>query len=166
MHVIIRAETTNPWGTANMKIRVLHFVAIILTALALIPAGAHLLEYPNKIGLDRDQYMTVQQIYRGWAFAGIVLIGAMIANALVAIMARTRRGPALCAAAAALFIAIGLAIFFTWTFPANQTTSNWTVAPADWSVLRSQWEYAHAANAVATLLALCSATLAALLPTR
>jgi hypothetical protein len=149
-----------------MKIRVLHFVAIILTALALIPAGAHVLELPNKIGLDRDQYMTVQQIYRGWALAGIVLIAAMIANAVVAIATRPRKGPTLCAAAAAVFIAIGLAIFFTWTFPANQATSNWTVAPADWSDLRRQWEYAHAANAVANLLALCSATLAALLPTR
>ncbi len=149
-----------------MKIRVLHFIAIILTALALVPSGAHLLELPNKIGLDRDHYMIVQQIYRGWAFAGIILIGAMAANALVAIATRSTKGPALCAAAAALLIAIGLGIFFIWTFPANQATSNWTLAPADLSVLRQQWEYAHAATAVTNLLALCSATLAAVLPRR
>jgi hypothetical protein len=51
----------------KMKVRILQFTAIILTALALVPAGAHVLELPNKIGLDRDHYMIVQQIYRGWA---------------------------------------------------------------------------------------------------
>ena len=36
----------------------------ILTALALVPAGAHLFELPNKIGLAQDQYFIVQSIYR------------------------------------------------------------------------------------------------------
>jgi hypothetical protein len=55
-----------------------------------------------------------------------------------------------------------LAIFFTWTWPANQATSNWTAVPENWRELRTQWEYAHAANAVLTFLALCAVTLAAL----
>ncbi|HEV8657074.1 MAG TPA: hypothetical protein VGS96_00470 [Thermoanaerobaculia bacterium] len=37
---------------------------------------AHLFELPNKIGLSRDDYPTVQQIYRGWALAGILVLGA------------------------------------------------------------------------------------------
>jgi hypothetical protein len=45
--------------------RTLQFVAIVLTALGLVPGGAHLLEMTKKMSLDRDQYMTVQQIYRG-----------------------------------------------------------------------------------------------------
>jgi predicted small integral membrane protein len=151
---------------AIMTPRVPQFIAIILTALALVPAGAHVLELPNKIGLGRDDYMVVQQIYRGWAFAGIILIGALISNGFVAVLMRHRKAPAMCAAAAALLIGTGLAIFFTWTFPANQATANWTVAPADWSVLRRQWESAHAANAAATFLALCCAVLAALIPAR
>jgi hypothetical protein len=147
----------------KMKVRILQFTAIILTALALVPAGAHVLELPNKIGLDRDHYMIVQQIYRGWAFTGVILIGAAIANGLLAILIFAQKGPAICAGAAAMLICVGLGIFFIWTFPANQATDNWTVAPANWSDLRHHWEYAHAANAVATLLALCAAVWGALL---
>ena len=42
------------------------------TALAWIPAGAHLFELPNKINLLRDADLTVQGIYAGWAWFGIV----------------------------------------------------------------------------------------------
>jgi hypothetical protein len=41
----------------------------VLTALALVPAGAHLFELPNKIGLSQDRYFIVQSIYRGWALS-------------------------------------------------------------------------------------------------
>jgi hypothetical protein len=33
-------------------LRLVQFLAIVLTALSLVPAGAHLAELPNKIGLD------------------------------------------------------------------------------------------------------------------
>jgi hypothetical protein len=56
-----------------------------------------------------------------------------------------------------------LAIFFAWTYPANQATADWTAIPADWAELRRQWEYSHATNAILTFLALCSATLAVVL---
>jgi hypothetical protein len=56
-------------------------------------------------------------------------------------------------------------VFFTWTYPANQATADWTVVPDDWRELRRHWEYAHAANAVLTFLALCAATLSTV-PTR
>jgi hypothetical protein len=56
-----------------------------------------------------------------------------------------------------------LAVFFTWTYPANQATSNWTAIPPDWEALRTRWEYSHAVNAVITFAALCAITLSALL---
>jgi hypothetical protein len=62
-----------------------------------------------------------------------------------------------------VLVALTLAVFFTWTYPANQETANWTVAPENWQALRTQWEYAHATNAVLTFVALCSVTLAAVL---
>lgn len=43
---------------------VFRFLGLLFTALAFAPAAAHLLELPNKIGLSRDDYLTVQQIYR------------------------------------------------------------------------------------------------------
>jgi hypothetical protein len=136
----------------------LRFAAVLLTALALVPAGAHLLELPHKIGLARDDYFVVQAIYRGWALLGIVSIGAILANLLLAAALRKRGEPARLPFVAGLLLVLGLAIFFGWTYPANQATANWTVAPPDWASLRSAWEWSHAANAVVTLAALCLTT--------
>jgi hypothetical protein len=61
---------------------------------------------------------------------------------------------------AALCLVAFFTIFFTWTFPANQATANWTVLPDDRSRLRATWEHSHAANAVVMLIAFCSMTLA------
>ena len=139
-----------------MGLRVAQFLAIVLTALALVPAGAHLFELPNKIGLPEHDYFVVQNIYRGWALFGIVLFGALAANLALAVLVRRQRAPFWLVVAAFLLVAATLAIFFTWTYPANQATSNWTVVPANWQELRSRWEYAHATNAALTFLALCA----------
>jgi Domain of unknown function (DUF1772) len=149
-----------------MGLRVAQFLAIVFTALALVPAGAHLLELPNKIGLPQDDYFVVQGIYRGWALFGIVLFGALGANVVLAILARRQRAPFWLALSAFLLVAAILVIFFIWTDPANQATSNWTVVPENWQELRRQWEYAHATNAVLTFLALCAVTLSVLLTRR
>jgi hypothetical protein len=145
-----------------MMLRIVAFLAPVLTALALVPGGAHLLALPNKIGLGEAEYFAVQQIYRGWALLGIVLFGALAANLAHALLLRGRGLPFVLALAAFLLIAATLAIFFVWTFPTNQATENWTIAPADWRALRAQWEWSHAANAVLTFLALCAATAASL----
>jgi hypothetical protein len=146
-----------------MGLRIAQFLAIVLTALALVPAGAHLFELPNKIGLAQDAYFVVQSIYRGWALFGIVLFGALGANLALTLMVRHRRGAFWLALLAFLLVAATLLVFFTWTYPANQATSNWTEVPADWQELRLQWEYAHAANAILTFIALCAVTLSTLL---
>ena len=109
--------------------RALKFLAIVLTALALVPGGAHFFSLPNKITLSESNYFVVQNIYRGWALFGIVLFGALVAN---------------------------LVIFFAFTFPANQATNNWTEVPADWQQLRWQWEVSHAVNAVIAFVGFCS----------
>lgn len=142
--------------------RPLAFAAVALTALALVPAGAHLFALPNKIGLVQGDYFIVQSIYRGWAWFGIVLFGALAAD-LALMVALRGTGTAFALAAAALAaMALTLVIFFAWTFPANQATSNWTIVPADWQALRQQWEYAHAAGAVLTFASLCALILAVL----
>lgn len=146
-----------------MGTRAAQFLAIVLTALALVPAGAHLFELPNKIGLAQESYFIVQNIYRGWALFGIVLFGALAANLWLTILLRRRGAAFWLALAGFLLVALTLLIFFTWTFPANQATANWTLAPDNWQALRTQWEYAHATNAILTFLALCSVTLAALI---
>jgi hypothetical protein len=146
-----------------MGLRIAQFLAIVLTALALVPAGAHLFELPNKIGLPQDAYFIVQSIYRGWALFGIVLFGALAANLALTLLVRHRRGAFWLALLAFLLVAATLAVFFTWTYPANQATANWTEVPANWQELRLQWEYAHATNAVLTFVALCAVTLSTLM---
>jgi hypothetical protein len=145
-----------------MSLRLAQFFTIILIALALVPAGAHLFELPNKVALPQDQYFVVQGIYRGWALFGIVLFAALAASLVLAVLLRGRGAAFWLALGAFALIAATLAIFFVWTFPANQATNNWTAVPADWMALRTQWEFAHATNAILTFVALCLATLSVL----
>jgi hypothetical protein len=145
-----------------MSLRVIQFLAVVLTALALIPAGAHLFQLPNKIDLPQDAYFTVQGVYAGWAWFGIVDFAALIMNAVMAVKLRRRSLAFTFALTAALCFVVFFAIFFIWTFPANQATANWTTVPDAWNALRRQWEYSHAVNAVVMLVAFCSVILSVL----
>ena len=133
----------------------LRFAAIVLTALALIPGGAHLFAMANKLPMAASEYFAAQQAYRGWALFAIPLFGAVAANLALGTALWRRDQRAWPAFAAAALILATLAIFFAWTYPANQATQNWTVMPEPWETLRRQWEYSHAVNAVLTFAALC-----------
>ena len=104
----------------------------------------------------------MQQIYAGWALFGIVLFGALTVNLALAIVLRGDRPAFHFATIGFLAVVANLAIFFTWTFPANQATANWTEVPPNWETLRTQWEYSHAVNALVTFVGFLSVTLAAL----
>ena len=90
-------------------------------------------------------------------FASVVRMSKMCGTDVPAWMARLFDGLEDHPASRQL-IAATLAIFFVWTYPANQATANWTVPTPNWQALRTQWEYAHAVNAVLTFLALCLLT--------
>jgi sulfite exporter TauE/SafE len=145
-----------------MTLKALQFLAVVLTALALVAPGAHLFALPNKIGLPQEQYFTVQAIYHGWALLGVILIGALLADLGLAVRQRDQRVPFLLALMAVVLMAASLLVFFTWTYPANQATANWTVAPETWQALRRQWEFAHATSALLQFLSLCSIVLSVL----
>jgi hypothetical protein len=145
-----------------MSLRVTQFLAAILIALALVPAGAHLFVLPNKIGLPQDQYFVVQNIYRGWNLFAFVLIPAVIVNFVLAFMVRANPFASAMAFLAGACMIATLLIFFIWVEPANRATDYWTTIPVNWQALRQQWEYGHAANALVTFVAFCSVTLAAL----
>jgi hypothetical protein len=138
------------------------FLSLMFAALAFAPAAAHLLELPNKIGLSPEDYLTVQQIYRGWALLGVVVIGALVSTAAYVVVIRKQRKPFMLAVIAILCLAGTQALFWTFTFPANQLTANWTVLPDDWAVLRRQWEYSHATSAFLNLAALVALILSVL----
>ena len=153
-----------PGGTTcEVVVKLLQFVAMVLTALTLVPSGAHLFALPNKVSLSESDYFIAQSAYRGWALLGIVLIGAAIANLALALLIRAQRAPAIFALISGLCLVTTLVIFFAFTFPANQATNNWTQIPPDWEQLRWRWELSHAVNAVITFFAFCSLTISLLL---
>lgn len=145
-----------------MILKTTRFIALLFTALALGPALAHLFELPNKIGLPRDEYIAVQQIYRGWAMLGTVEIVSLLVVSALAVTVRTRRTSFVWSLSAALCIAAALVVFFAFTLPVNQQTSNWTDAPANWQQLRVQWEYSHATRALLYLVAFATLVLSVL----
>lgn len=145
-----------------MAVKIFQFLSIVLAALCLVPSGAHLLELPNKIGLETETYRTVRQLYQGWALSGIVLVGAIASTALLAYLSQPQGAPALLALAAFAFLVATLVSFFVFILPVNQATENWTVLPANWTELRPRWEYAHAANAGLNFFALVCVVLSAL----
>lgn len=145
-----------------MPLNTIRFIALLFTALALAPALAHLLELPNKIGLSKDDYLTVQQIYRGWALLGFVVAGALLSNLVLAVSVRNKPRAFVFTLIAFFCIVATQVVFWTFTYPANAATANWTILPANWQDLRTQWEYSHAASAVLNLIALVSLILSML----
>lgn len=144
--------------------QIVHFALILCVAIITAAGWAHLLALPNKIGMSREHYLIAQQIYRGWALLGVVEFGALALAAVLAWLYRDSGAPFLLALVAVACISLGLVIFFWFTFPANQATHNWTMLPPDWQILRTRWEYSHAAGAILEFVALAALVLAALLP--
>jgi hypothetical protein len=132
----------------EMVTQFIQWLALFFMAAAIIPAGAHLAELPNKIALGQAEYLVVQQIYAGWSLFGIAIIGAILTSLAFTIALIWNARPYAFALAAFLLAVANIAIFFIWTFPTNKATQNWTVTPENWEALRSQWEYSHAANAL------------------
>ncbi len=145
-----------------MGLHVVHFLSLLLVAVALGAALAHLLALPNKIHLSREDYLVVQQIYRGWALLGIADIGALLSTFVLAVMSRREPRSFIWVVVALVCIVGALVVFFTLTYPANQQTNNWTALPANWQALRRQWEYSHAVGACLYLVALISLILSVL----
>lgn len=136
------------------------FACMLFVALAWGPSAGHLLELPNKMRLGREEYRTVQQIYRGWQWLGIVVLGALVSSGAFAWAARGSAWFAF--ALVALLCLLGTQVlFWTVTFPANRATEDWRVLPDGWTELRRRWEYAHALSAGLNLLAFLALLMAA-----
>jgi hypothetical protein len=146
-----------------VALNTLRFISVILTALMLAPAMAHLLELLHKIHLSREEYLTVQQIYRGWSLLGIVVAGALLSTFMLTILVRKQRPAVNLTLAGLLCMVAAQAMFWIFTYPANQATNNWTVLPANWLDLPWQWEYSHATGAGLNLIALIMLVLSVLI---
>jgi hypothetical protein len=139
------------------------FGAVVFCGLALVPGAAHAMELPNKIHMARDEYLVAQKLYRGWQRVAPLVILALAFTAALAWQARAA-GSAVLAASLIAFLCIAAtqAVFWTFTFPVNRATRNWTEAPDGWEALRRNWEYSHAASAALNFVAFVAAVLASL----
>jgi hypothetical protein len=127
----------------TMTLRTVCFLSLLFAAFALVPAGAHLAELVNKMRMDATEYQTVQQIYRGWELFGVVVLG-VLGSTLALTMGLRGHPTAFTPALVAFLCIIGTqVVFWTFTFPVNRVTVNWTVLPDHWAELRARWEYSH-----------------------
>jgi hypothetical protein len=138
-------------------------IALLSTAIALGAALAHLFELPNKIQLSRDDYFVVQSIYSGWDRLAFVLAVQLIAIVAVIVLSQNDRDVRIFGWIALVCLAAAQALFWTFTYPANVATDNWTTIPVNWQTLRQRWEYSHAAGAICQLGSMISLVLAALM---
>jgi len=145
-------------------------ISILLVALAMAPAVAHLLEFPGKRRLTKADYLTVQPIYYpGFTIAGGVgEVGGLIS--VFAILLLTPRGtPAFWLRLVALLAMLGMqGVFWIFTQPVNkfwlQSTNLGSFGatlfgvgsgtdrprpddPKGWKTMRDRWEYSHIARA-------------------
>ena len=116
-------------------------------------------ELPNKMLLDQQEYFIVQKAYLGWSRLAYLLAFEVIGMLMLIYLTQEERRARRRLVLALLSGAAAQAVFWLFTYPANQVTADWTMQPPNWQELRAQWEYSHLAGAVFQVFALCWLTL-------
>src|SRR5258708_4984947 len=86
--IAVSSAVTRNAREIGMTMNAVWVVSLLLATLAMMPAAAHVLEFPNKITLSGIEYLTVQRLYRGWAFTRILALGALLAMVVLLFMVR------------------------------------------------------------------------------
>jgi hypothetical protein len=133
--------------------KIVSFTSLFFTALALCPYVAHLMAFPNKMEMSKEEYFIAQQIYSGWSYSAVLIFISFVSTIVLSIVARDYDRVLRFSLAASFCIGMSLMVFFVFTFPANQITHSWTTQPQSWENLRIQWEYSHAFNAILYMVA-------------
>jgi Domain of unknown function (DUF1772) len=137
----------------------LQWTNLVLAFVATLPPLAHLLELPNKVGLDGPTWLAVQQhLYRGWGplLGAPAEIGALATTLVLLIVRRTNGKTRRLMFVAVLSYAAMIATFFVLNAPVNEALARWTPAslPDDWQSYRARWETGHAIAALLSLVGL------------
>src|SRR4051812_48145379 len=141
-------------GSGLHPLDLLRILTVVSVAIYLVPEGAHFFEMFNKLKLTPSDYMIVQRIYDDWAFFGVAIVVALSCTLIHAIAMWRNPGSRRLSLASFASLIGTQAIFWSFIYPMNSLTQNWTAMPANFEAVRRQWEYAHAASAGVTLLAL------------
>lgn len=160
----MRHRILNDLAAAPSKIALKYWrlLTILLTALSLGPALGHLLELPAKMTYDGALWLKVSQtLYATFGTVGAAFeVGAVAATVVLAFVVRKRRLSFGWTVSAAICVAASHAAFWIWLAPVNAIIAGLTPEslPADWTGLRDQWEYTHAARAALQIVGVASLT--------
>jgi hypothetical protein len=131
----------------DMTLRLLRMVTLMCTALVAGLAFAHVLELPQKMSYDADEYTRLQHsLYAYFAYIGGPLeVLSIVLAAVLALMLRRQGARFGWAVAGTGLLAAGLAEWAAVVQTANSKMAGWTVGkvPAGWTAVRAQWEFGH-----------------------
>jgi hypothetical protein len=140
--------------------KTLWFITIMLTALSMSAAFAHLLEMPAKLTYDGALWLNLlQTLYPTFGrVSGVCEIGAVVAVLVLVVAIRNHRKAFGWTFLAASCLAATHAIFWIWVAPVNAAFAPLSpeTLPPDWLRLRDQWEFAHASRAILQIVALAA----------
>jgi len=156
-----RFAVVNPVTGPSTLVRGARLVTILLVALVLGLAFAHVLERPAKMDYDGRLYSTLQRtLYREWGppnVGGFLEPAAIAATLVLAILVRRERRVFWLTVGAGVVMLLAFPVVFFWIVaPVNAVFLSGApgTVPANWTELRSQWELGHTVRFVLQLIAL------------
>ncbi len=155
-----------------MFLRTWRFITLILVALFMGLEFSHALELPAKMQYESSLYVTLQNtLYQYFGAPGpgaLITIGMLLAVALLTFFVRKRRQAFYWTLLGTICLALAFpVVFFLFIEPVNVVIEHATPQsiPSDWIRLRNQWEYAHAANFVLSLIGFSALLISVLVET-
>jgi hypothetical protein len=152
-----------------MFVKTWRFITIMLTSLSMAMAFCHLLEMPAKMTYDGALWlMLLKTLYRAFGtIGGFIEVGAVVTAVVLSFLVRRRRPAFGWTLTGAICLIAAHAAWWIWVAPVNATMAPLTpeTLPADWTRLRDQWEYTHAARAVLQIIALGALVFSVLIET-
>jgi hypothetical protein len=146
-----------------MALQIWRFVTLMLTALLMSLAFAHVWQLPPRMDYSGPFWFQTLSMYREFGPGGpgpVVEVAALLSVVALAFWLRGRPvfSPT---AVAALCLITSFGLWWLFIYPVNVAMQHWTATslPADWEVFRRRWEYAHVVRA--GLIALAFAALLA-----
>lgn len=152
-----------------MLLRNWRFLTIMLAALTTGIALCHLLEMPAKMTYDGRLWLTLLQTLYGTfgPTSAFIETGAVVTALVLAFLVRKRHLVFKWTLLGAFCLMAAHVAWWIWVLPVNSAMSALTpeTLPADWTSLRNQWEYTHAARAVLQIIALGAIVFSVLIET-
>jgi hypothetical protein len=166
---------------SRMALRILQVLSLLLVAVAMSFALAHVAELPGKRRLDRDTYLAMQTVYHPGFTVGGISEPVSIVSLAVLLLLTARHAPAFGWTGVAFAAVIGMqVVYWLVTHPINRFWLQGRQLPrasmaffgvgraasateydsADWVRIRNRWEYSHVLRASLAVVGLISLAIA------